>query len=251
MEMKRDDVDLTARYWRWAGWGLLAAGAVLRLFRAWASRMSTDPDPAVAGLMAKHIAEGVDWPLFFYGQRYMGSLEPTLSALLMKLTGNTGGFVLALGTGVAGWLALWVLWKWARVAAGEKGGAAAVLFALTGPLTYFQFQTGPRGGYMAALALEGAMLWQGAELGWRMWRGMKTEWWRFGVMGLCVGAGLWTNLNTAPFAGLAGAVVLLGMGGRFWKYRKESWAAAGGVVLGAAPWLWDLCWRGGDRKSVV
>lgn len=224
-------------------------GAVLRVARAWASRMTTDPDPAVVGLMAKHMAEGTDWPLFFYGQRYMGSLEPTISALLMKVTGCAGGFVLSLGTALAGWLALWVLWRWARDAGGEKGGVAALLFALTGPLTYFQFQAAARGGYMVALALEGALLWMGTGMGWKLWTGQKVERWRFGLLGLCAGLGLWTNLNTAPFAGLAALAVLLGMRGRFWKRPREVWTAVGGAVAGAGPWLWDLCWRGGELVS--
>jgi 4-amino-4-deoxy-L-arabinose transferase-like glycosyltransferase len=44
-------------------------------------------DEAIVGLMARHILEG-KWPVFFYGQAYMGSLDATLVALGFMLFGS-------------------------------------------------------------------------------------------------------------------------------------------------------------------
>ena len=65
---------------------LLLAGAALRVWGAWVSRYLTAPDCGVVGLMARHMAEGREWPIFFYGQHYMGSLEPMVSALTVSYT---------------------------------------------------------------------------------------------------------------------------------------------------------------------
>jgi hypothetical protein len=48
-----------------------------------------DADQAVTGLMAKHLAEGRAWPLFFYGQRYMLAVEAWLAAPFMAIGGAT------------------------------------------------------------------------------------------------------------------------------------------------------------------
>src|SRR5215210_2788590 len=46
-----------------------------------------DSDQAVVGLMAKHLAEGRAFPLFYYGQHYMLAVEPWLAAPLFKVFG--------------------------------------------------------------------------------------------------------------------------------------------------------------------
>src|SRR5439155_7031169 len=46
-----------------------------------------DSDQAVVGLMAKNLADGRAFPLFFYGQHYMLAVEPWLAAPLFKLFG--------------------------------------------------------------------------------------------------------------------------------------------------------------------
>lgn len=46
-----------------------------------------DADEAIVGLMAKHIIEGAKIPAFYYGQHYMGSLEPLLVALSFSILG--------------------------------------------------------------------------------------------------------------------------------------------------------------------
>ena len=76
--------------------GALALAAGLRVAGAWGARAVTDMDTSVVALMARHMAHGTDWPVFFYGQAYMGSLEPAGSALLMRLFGD-GGFALTMG----------------------------------------------------------------------------------------------------------------------------------------------------------
>lgn len=46
-----------------------------------------DSDESLVGIMAKHILEGKELPIYFYGQSYMGTLEQFSAALFFKLFG--------------------------------------------------------------------------------------------------------------------------------------------------------------------
>jgi hypothetical protein len=73
-----------------AGWlaaGLIAIGALLRLGLILAGWPATDSDEATMGLMALHINAGLEHPLFFDGQSYMGTIQAYLGALLFRLFG--------------------------------------------------------------------------------------------------------------------------------------------------------------------
>jgi len=66
---------------------LLALGLILRLDLLLANNFAIDADEAIVGLMARHIMDGQGVPVFYYGQHYMGSLEPLLIALVSSFTG--------------------------------------------------------------------------------------------------------------------------------------------------------------------
>lgn len=60
---------------------ILLAGAFLRYYVIRADLGGPiDSDEAIVGLMGKHILEGREYPVYFYGQNYMGSLEAFLAA---------------------------------------------------------------------------------------------------------------------------------------------------------------------------
>jgi hypothetical protein len=63
----------------------LVAGRSL-VFACW-PQAAFNSDHAVVGLMAKHLAEGRAFPLFFYGQSYMLGVEAWLAAPLFSLVG--------------------------------------------------------------------------------------------------------------------------------------------------------------------
>src|SRR6188508_1340741 len=69
----------------------VAAAAALIAIRAfvwlWFEQSGFDSDQAVIGLMAKHLAEGRAFPLFFYGQHYMLAVEPWLAAPFFRIFG--------------------------------------------------------------------------------------------------------------------------------------------------------------------
>lgn len=54
-----------------------------------------DSDQAIVGLMAKHLAEGRAFPLFFYGQTYLLAVEAWLAAPLFWIAGASVGMLRA------------------------------------------------------------------------------------------------------------------------------------------------------------
>lgn len=221
-------------------WCALALGAAARMGAAWATRSISEPDPSVVALMARHMAEFRDFPVFFYGQAYMGSLEPMVSALVMWVLGPTG-FAVNLGPVLFAVAALFFLWRWSRDAAGPWGGLAAVLAGLFGPLAYFQFQAAARGGYMVALFVDALALFASARMAARLRGGEGISSGRWLMLGLLAGLGLWSNMIVVP--ALAVAVLLLahGMRWRFWRHPVALASGLAGFAAGFSPWLaWNL-----------
>ena len=79
------------------GTGLGFAGGVavaalvalaLRLFFVLTPHAALDADEAIVGLMGRHVLQG-EFPIFYYGQKYMGGLEPHLAALGFAIGGAT------------------------------------------------------------------------------------------------------------------------------------------------------------------
>nr|BBH96091.1 hypothetical protein KTA_42900 [Thermogemmatispora argillosa] len=59
----------------------------LRLGFSLAGWPGTDSEEGTMGLMALHIARGQDWPIFYYGQNYMGAGEAYVAAIFFRLFG--------------------------------------------------------------------------------------------------------------------------------------------------------------------
>ncbi|MGE0361823.1 MAG: hypothetical protein AB7R67_13980 [Vicinamibacterales bacterium] len=69
--------------------GLATAAAAARGLLFMQPGVRFDPDQAIVGLMAKHISEGVAFPVHFYGQSYLLALEAYLAAPVMWWLGPT------------------------------------------------------------------------------------------------------------------------------------------------------------------
>ncbi|MEU2611950.1 DUF423 domain-containing protein [Micromonospora sp. NPDC007271] len=85
------------------------AGVGYRLALLLADAPPTNSDEATMGLAALHIARGEDFPVWFYGQAYMGTLEAYLAAPLVALVGPS---VLALRLPTLALYALFLALSW-------------------------------------------------------------------------------------------------------------------------------------------
>lgn len=217
---------------------LLLIGIGFRVVAAWWYRNAYNPDYGIVVLMVRHILAGHPWPTFFYGQAYMGTLEPLVSALLAAVAGPSG-FVICLGTALFGIALLFVVRLWARDIAGREAGVAALLFCIIGPAGYIHYLASPRGGYAAVMLLGCLVMWWGARLLAREQAGRGARASTYLLLGIVAGAGFWGNFLIAP------ALATVGLAFLIWRRHRvlapRILAAIPGFAIGSAPvWIWNL-----------
>ncbi|MCB0328069.1 MAG: glycosyltransferase family 39 protein [Bdellovibrionales bacterium] len=168
--------------------GALVIGALLRLDFLFASHFIIDSDEAIVGLMAKHMSEGAPVPVFYYGQHYMGALEPLMLSFLFQWFGFVPELIkvvpllFSLGFIV-------VCYFLGRELGGKTAAAYAALIAAVPPSVLVVWSTKARGGFieivfLVAVALLFSLYW---------YRDSKWSWARLGIVALIVGFGWWTN----------------------------------------------------------
>ena len=235
---------------------LLALAAGLWLLWATAALcLNISPDYAIVVTMARDIAHGRGFPVFFYGQAYMGSLEPAFSALLCRLFGD-GPFVASLGATIPGFAAVLALALLAKRLSGRLAAALALLLAVPGPYVWTHYLVSPRGGYALVSLLCVAGLWIAsvtpvfAAPGSRRIRSRA-----FAAFGLVCGLAFWNDWLALPVL-FGAALVLLGRTG----LRVFSWRAwlpgAAAFAAGSLPWwVWNarhgwasLCFESGGHR---
>ncbi|WP_446216188.1 DUF423 domain-containing protein [Micromonospora sp. IBHARD004] len=222
------------------------AGVGYRLALLLADAPPTNSDEATMGLAALHIARGQDFPVWFYGQAYMGTLEAYLAAPLLALTGPS---VLALRLPILGLYALFLLlvWRLTRRLGGDRWFALLVVGLLAlGSDRIVKNQLIAGGGYpelnpagvaLALLTLDLCAGRPGARLPrWAAW-------------GLISGLMVWVDPLLLPYIGGTGVVLV--------AWRRRELAGRAGIValaatlLGAAPLLLDSLRHGRDPFAAV
>ncbi|MFF0314649.1 hypothetical protein ACFYPH_08345 [Micromonospora sp. NPDC005252] len=208
------------------------AGVGYRLWLLGHATPPTNSDEATMGLAALHIARGEGFPVWFYGQQYMGTLEAYLAAPVFALAGPSL-FGLRLPTLLLYALFLLLTWRLTLRLTGDRWFAllAVALLAL-GADRVVKNQLIAGGGYPemnaagVALALLAVDLAAGRP-GWRLAR--------WAVWGFLAGLMLWVDPLVLPYVVATGAVLV---GFRHRELRGRAGALLGAAaVLGAAPLL--------------
>ncbi|MFH1419086.1 MAG: glycosyltransferase family 39 protein, partial [Planctomycetota bacterium] len=154
-------------------------------------------DEAIVGLMAQDIAAGERFPIYFYGQRYMGALEAYVIAGFSFLFEDP---IHALRFGPTCFLALLAVVQYLMLTRwfGRSGGLLGALVLLASAPVFTQWSVSARGGYIEILLWGSALLWAYTE--WFVpplpQRGRSAQRFAFGVL---VGSGLWINPTIVVF----------------------------------------------------
>jgi len=143
----------------------LAAAAVLtglslRMFHFARLNESLHADEFIVGLMAKHILEGREFPVFFYGQHYLGAFESYLAAMGFAVWGASP-MALRLIPLVFSVALIGVVFLFARSLYGLKTAALAVLLVSLPSRFFLDFSLAARGGFAEALVLMAVATWVG------------------------------------------------------------------------------------------
>ncbi len=224
--------------------GFAAVG--YRLALLFADVPPTNSDEATMGLAALHIARGDGFPVWFYGQAYMGTLEAYLAAPLVALAGPSV-LVLRLPTLALYALFLLLSWRLTRRLGGDRWYALLVVAVLAlgaDRVVKNQFIAGggypelnPAGAALALLTVGLCVTGPGARLPrWAAW-------------GLIAGVLLWVDPLILPYVLTLGALLVA------WRWRELAGRAgvvlAGALLLGAAPMVVDSLRHGRNPVAAV
>ncbi|MEV4268810.1 DUF423 domain-containing protein [Micromonospora aurantiaca (nom. illeg.)] len=222
------------------------AGVGYRLALLFADAPPTNSDEATMGLAALHIARGDGFPVWFYGQAYMGTLEAYLAAPLVALAGPS---VLVLRVPTLTLYALFLLlsWRLTRRLGGDRWYALLVVAVLAlGADRVVKNQLIAGGGYpelnpagaaLALLTVGLCVTGAGARLPrWAAW-------------GLISGVLLWVDPLILPYVLTLGALLVA----RRWRELagRAGVVLAGALLLGAAPMLVDSIRHGRNPVTAV
>ncbi len=210
----------------------------MRLFTAWLLRSEVNGDLAIVQMMVRDMAAGGPIPAFFYGQPYMGSLEPIANAAFHLLFGRTD-FGTELGTALFAILMAVFVVRMARRAGGEWAAVAALAFLVAGPMPFAHYAVSPRGGYGVLLFTTAALLDIGTQLIVEERRESRCRFALCLAAGLLAGIGFWCNQLVFPAA--AAVVICVVLFAPRLLARLRLWL--GGVLgfaIGSAPfWIWN------------
>jgi len=223
---------------------LLGFGLLYRLDFLFPNHFVVDADEAIVGLMAKHITEGQAVPIFYYGQHYMGSLEPYLTSLVFRVFGVSSltlkivPLVFSLGL-------ILLMFQLGKEIANRRVGWIAAIFTALPPVALTIWSAKARGGFIEILFI-------GAYALLLAVRWLKDR--DFNYSGLCglamvLGFGWWTNNQVVFFGAPCAFVVLSKL--LYYPFRSQIIRLAAAVqtllyglcffILGGLPfWIYNL-----------
>jgi 4-amino-4-deoxy-L-arabinose transferase-like glycosyltransferase len=175
---------------------LLIAGAGLRLH--FAERIvGYDEDYATAALMSKHIAEGKERPLYFYGFPYIAAVGAYVGAAFFAIFGAS---LTSLSAAMLPFSCLWIFATYLlfRRLVNEWGGVIAAAVVALPPLFVTWYSAVPLIGYPPTLAFGTLILYFGVRLNDRDLT-PRGQWLCILGLGALAGLAIWTHLLCLPY----------------------------------------------------
>jgi len=207
---------------------ILSAGLIFRIATPWGHVHAGDA--VIIARMANDIATGVEFPLVYYGQNYMGSVEAWITAPLFMVTGPTwwGVSFAPLLVSTLGVIPFYLLGSAIR---GPRAGLIAAAFWAITPYVATIYNVTPRGCYPEVVCGGTLLLWYATQ----KWKGEK-----FGALGafatgLLSGLLLWTSVLSAPYVATLAIFVFLSGWRRPWN--REIAGGVAGLAIGLIPYI--------------
>lgn len=218
---------------------LICAAAVIRFALIALEWPASNSDEATMGLMAMHIAEGRNFPGFMYGQSYMGSAESYLAAPAFWLFGPSL-VALRLPMVLLFLIFLLIMYVLARRLYDTRVALVSIALLALGSREMYGYESVTEGAIPETLLAGTILLLLGHRLLETADRGGDSarRRWMLAGWGLTVTLGLWSTMLVAPFVLASGVLVWLARRRRTGRAAPGGgWFMAGGLVVGALPWL--------------
>jgi hypothetical protein len=214
---------------------LLVVGWGVQSFVVATRRIPASSDQAIVGLMAKHILERGEHPVFYYGSAYAGSLEPHYVAGVFALLGPTPtAYRIAMG----GLVLLMMLGTWAvtRRAFGPLPAILALAYLAVPPFFFLYKGLTSDGHYDAFNLFTLGVLSLCLRIDNRLGAGGDPGALSFLLLGVLFGVGWWINPITPAIS--AAALFWLFLRRRDRPSIRHTPVVAAGFLLGSLPWTW-------------
>lgn len=174
---------------------ILLIGALLRLYLLLnGAAMPIDSDEAIVGLMGKRILEWREYPVFYYGQDYMGSLEAFMIAGVFAIFGvSVLNLKLLMLTLSMGFIAL--TYYLAKFMTNKGAALLSILFLSIPPPFLSIWGLKARGGYIETLIFGSSIIFLAfkiMEAGKNSGHAKRYD--LFALIGFVGGAAWWTNM---------------------------------------------------------
>lgn len=255
--IKLQTFKLWSRKQRWIGpYGLLALGLIviacaLRITLVSQQWPASNSDEATMGLMALHMARGTDFPVFFYGQSYMGSLEAALAAPLFNIFGASL-VTLRLGMVLLFGLFLVVLYLLASLLYSRKLGLLSLVLLIFGSSEMFTRQLKAVGGAMETCLFGALALLLAIRLALTFVPDLsgvdRRRLLLYACLGGVFGLGIWSHMLVLPFVFLACVMLFLCCRPELGRYVWRGLIP--GLLVGLLPLLiYNV--QHPDRNSIV
>lgn len=198
---------------------------------------ATSAEEGTFGLEAMHIAYRGAWPVFMYGQDYMGTIEAYVSAILFHLFG-VSWFTLRLSMVLLFALFLVCLYFLTKLLYSPKMSLFVLALLCFGSFDMLTPQMMVVGGAVETLIFGTLLLLVATRLSLSAGEQLSSgqRWLRlagFGAWGCCTGLGLWSHLLVAPFVLVSGLLLLV-----FCRKEIRSFAPVAllaGLIVGLLP----------------
>jgi hypothetical protein len=176
---------------------LLVVGAGVQAAALAAGKIPWNSDQAVVGLMAKHIVERGEHPIFYYGAAYAGALEPHFVAAVFLLLGPTPrAYEVSLLLLLA--LLSILIFAIGRRSFGPEAALFAVAYLAVPPVFFLMKGLTSDGAYDTLAVLGAAMLLVALVAEERLARDRPPES-AIGLLGLLAGLAWWVDPLAAYF----------------------------------------------------
>ena len=214
----------------------LAVGLFLRLHFLFMTDWGIEADEAIVGLMAKHIIEGKPWPVFYYGQYYMGSPEAIVTAFVFWLFGQSN-VNLKLVPLIVSLVQILLVYSLAKRFLGRTGARIAAWLTAVGPSVLIVWSTKPRGGFIELVAIGTYCLLLAVDL----LESKRIHYKKLGLLGLLLGFGWWINNQILFYIAAIGISFVVSFIKRygFWLSAKQCLWTLVCFFIGGAP-FWHV-----------
>ncbi len=194
--------------------GIIALALALRIGLTLAGWPPTNSDESTMGIMAIHIAHGKDFPIFLYGQLYMGTLEAYIASGLMRVFGETL-FALRLANILLFTLAVTSFYLLASLLYTKKAALITIALLSIGSVMMIFTELMAHGGYPEIIALGVTSFLLASYLSLSSHQKdtpLRRQWKRllaYGGWGVASALGFWGDYIMLPIILMSGLLILL------------------------------------------